>query len=167
MTWNTIRRLTTLVMLGGGIQGFSALGFGGTVSARPMIDPRIFTLHGSGEFSTSEATAIVARLSSDRFSLTLIAKDLPALKTLHLKVACHVYVAWLVNGNTPYGPTLLGIQGSMRQQGSGNYFGQRSVTVRNVTSVIITPEPAAQTFTPITPALAVLASAGYEAPVQG
>ena len=162
MTRNTFRRLAAVVLLDAGIQGFGASDFAGPASARPMIDPTVFVLHGSGPFSRAIGTASVIRLSSDRFSLALVADHLPALSTLHVKVARHVYVAWLVDGNRPHGSTRWGAVRLMFNAASGNYLGQGSVTVRGITYMIVTAEPESQALRPIMPTLIVLTGVGRQ-----
>jgi hypothetical protein len=155
MTWNTIRRLMAIVLLGSGIQGFGAIAFVGTVSARPLIDPARFVLHGSGSFVKSEATAIVSRISNDQFNISLSASHVPALNMLHVAIARHVYVAWFVNGNALHGPGRMGAIALVFQRASGQYVGTGLVAVRNVTSVMVTAEPM---FQPVMPSLTVLES---------
>jgi hypothetical protein len=158
MKWSNVRRLAILVVLGCGIQGMSASRFSRTVLARPMIDPTIYVLHGSGPFRTSTATATVARVSGDRYSVTLVARNLPAPDSLHLGVVCHVYEAWLVSGNTLGGPKRVALPGLVLRPGTGTYLGHGSVSMRTITAVVITAQPNAHTPVPSASAFTLLTS---------
>ncbi len=160
MKINIIRRLVAIALLGLG--GYSAIGSGSAVSARPMIDPARYVLYGTGPFSNSAASAIVTRLAGDRFRLALTAERLPPPTTLHVKFARHAYVAWLVNGVVMRGPMHMTAVGLAASWGSGNYAGQGTVTIGCVTSVIVTAEPTAQVYMPIMPVLTVLSSTGHQ-----
>lgn len=158
MTRNTLRSLRAIALLG--IGGSGAFAYGGTVSARPMSDPATYVLRGTGAFSASVAMATVTRLSGDRFRLSLTAEHLPPPTMLRARSARHAYVAWLVDGAVTHGPLCIGAVGLVATGQSGSYAGQGTVATSGVTAVIITAEPTARAYTPIMPALTVLASAG-------
>jgi hypothetical protein len=162
MTRKSLRRLAASILLG--IGAFSAFGFGGVVAARPAIDPatHVYTLHGTGPFSTSVATAIVTRLSAGRAHLSLTAEHLPSPTMLRAKFARHAYVAWLVSGTVMHGPLHMGAVRLAATHEAGSYFGEGAVTISGVTTVIITAEPTAQAYMPIMPCLMALVSAGHQ-----
>ena len=113
-------------------------------------------------FSTAVATATVTRLAGDRFSLSITAEHLPLPTMLHVKFARHAYVAWLVNGRIMHGPLCIAAMGLTAAGEAGQYTGEGTVTISDVTSVIITAEPTARAYMPIMPVLTVLASAGHQ-----
>ncbi|MGH2410864.1 MAG: hypothetical protein ACRDGS_10930 [Chloroflexota bacterium] len=149
-----IRSLIVLLALG----AWSARGFGGAVSARPMIDPTIYVLHGTSPFSASVGSAVVIRLSHDRFRLSLTAEHLPSPTLLRVKFARRAYVAWLVDGAVMHGPMRMCAVGLAFDRRTGIYRGQGSVSMSAVTSVVVTAEPSAQAYMPIMPMLTVLTS---------
>ena len=160
MTRNSFTRLAAIVLLG--IGGSGACGYGGAVSARPMIDPATYLLRGTGPFSKAVAWATVTRLSSDRYRLSLSAMHLPPPTAPRAEFARHAYVAWLVNGTLMHGPLRIGAVGLVATGASGTYTGQGTVAIGGVTSVIVTAEPTTQAHMPIMPMLTVLASGNHQ-----
>lgn len=160
MTQSGLKRLAALILLGLG--GFGVFAAGSQASARPPVAPARYVLRGTGLFSRSVASAIVTRLSSDQFRLSLIAEPLPPPASLHAKFARHAYVAWLVDGVVMHGPMRMAAVGLAPGRECGSYAGQGIVRIGGVTSVIITAEPTAQAKMPILPELTVLASADHQ-----
>lgn len=156
MKTHSVTRVTATILLGLG--AWSAQDFGGMVSARPMIDPAIYALHGTGPFSTSVGSAVVTRLSGDRFRLLLIAEHLPPPTLPRVKFARRAYVAWLVDGALMHGPMRMCAVGLTLDRRTGTYRGDGSASMSAVTSVVVTAEPTAQAYMPIMPMLTVLAS---------
>jgi hypothetical protein len=149
-----------IALLGIGASG--AFGYGGTVAARPIIDPATYVLRGTGPFSESVAWATVTRLPGERFRLSLVAAHLPPPTMLRVRSARHAYVAWLVNGRVIGGPLGIGAVGLAATGGPGTFVGQGTVAISLVTSVIVTAEPTAQAHMPTMPVLTVLASTYHQ-----
>ncbi|MGH2409594.1 MAG: hypothetical protein ACRDGS_04395, partial [Chloroflexota bacterium] len=151
-----VTRLAAAILLGLGAGSVQA--FGGTSSARPMIDPTIYSLHGTGPFSASVGSAVVTRLSRDRFRLSLTGEHLPPPTMLEERFPRHAYVAWLVDGALMHGPMRMGAVGLTLDRRIGTYRGEGSARMTAVTSVVVTAEPPAQAYMPFMPMLMVLAS---------
>ena len=156
MKGNIRMRLATTALLG--VCGSGALGSGGAASARPLVDPAMYALRGTGPFGASVATAIVTRLAPDRFRLSLTAAQLPPPTALRARFARHAYVAWLVDGAVMHGPLRMAAVGLAATGAAGSYAGLGTVAIGGVTSVIVTAEPNAHAYMPIMPILPVLAS---------
>lgn len=160
MIRNTVMKLITALLLGFGATGACSLP--GAASARPMIDGARYVLHGTGRFRSSTASAIVTRLAVDQFRLSITAAHLPVPMILHVRLARHVYVAWLVDDALMHGPLRMAAVGLIATGAAGTYAGQGIVTISYVTSVIVTAEPTAQGSMPRMPILTVLGGAGYQ-----
>ena len=160
MAATALRRMSAMLALA--VLGTGAIVFGDAAFAQTASSRATYELHGSGPFRRAAASAVVTRLSGDRFRLSLTAEHLPPPTALHGRFARHAYVAWLVRGELLHGPLRIAAVGLAATGAGGTYTGQGTVAIGTVTSVLVSAEPTAQAQLPILPMLTVLSSVGRQ-----
>ena len=121
--------------------------------------PHTYALHGSGQFKTAMASAVVTQVSKGDFSVSIVAEHLPSPSMLHVKPVRKVYVAWLINGMAKQGSMMATPRlALMYDKKTGNYTAKGAVMADNVTGVIVTAEPSPMGHAPAMPEVTALTS---------
>jgi hypothetical protein len=141
-----------------GCVSLGLLALGGPAQAATMA-PHTYVLHGSGQFKTAMASAVVTQVSKGDFSVSIVAEHLPSPAMLHVKPARKVYVAWFINGMAKQGSMAATARlALMYDKKTGNYTAKGAVMIDEVTSVIVTAEPSTMDHAPAMPEVTALTS---------